>query len=143
MMVAIVLACASCGGSKPVHYRVEAALDCIRRADDTTFPRVPPHGIYAAFLSPDGVSAIETIAVAFAPASAEMVANAPAPTRLGVPKPTWTETRGDAEMWGFGPRVPPIAKRQGIPAGDAERAAQTLGRRVRAAIDDCLKQNER
>jgi len=143
LILAAGILCASCGAEKPVHYRVAAALDCIRRADDITFPRTPPGGIYAGFASQDGVSSIETVAVAFKPADVGFVASSPAPTRLGVQEPTWTEKRGDVEVWGFGPREPPIAKRQGISAAEARRASALLAPRVRAAIDDCLRQNER
>jgi hypothetical protein len=138
----LLLAFTGCGGRAAVHYNVPSALDCLQRTDSTLFHRLPG-GILIGFISPDGVSAIEPVAVAFAPQGAELVARSQAPTRLGSTKPTWTEHRGDAEVWGLGPYEPPIAKRQHIPDSAARAAAKVLDARVRPAIDACLKANER
>ena len=138
-----VILLAACGASASVHYDVQGALDCIRRSDSLTFPNAPRGGIYAAYTSDDGVSALERVAVAFAPVKAESVANSFASTRLGVDKPSWSERRGDAEVLGFGPYEPPVAKRQGVTDAQARAAANELGPRVRTAIDTCLKRNER
>ena len=141
-LLALLFALPGCGGSAAVHYNVPSALDCVQRTDSTLFQRLP-RGILIGFISPDGVSAIEPVALAFAPQSAEIVAHSRAPTQLGVTTPTWTEHRGDAEVWGLGPYEPPIAKRQHIPDSAAKAAAKVLDARVRPVIDGCLKQNER
>jgi hypothetical protein len=130
------------GGDAAHHYDVTSALDCVQRTDSVLFKRFPK-GILVAFSAPDGISAIEPVAVAFKPESAEVIARSPAPTRLGVTKPTWVLKRGDAEVWGLGPYEPPIARRRGISDDAAKAAAAALGARVRPAIDDCLKQNDR
>jgi hypothetical protein len=133
---------AGCGGSAAVHYNEAKALECIRQTNSLTLHSMP-HGILVAFAAPDGVSAIERVAVAFAPQPVEIVADSAAPTRLGITEPDWTEHRGDAEVWAVGPYEPTIAKRQGVTDAQAHTAVEKLGTGVRAAIDDCLKKNER
>ena len=96
-----------------------------------------------AFVSDDGVSAIEPVAVGFGNGAADAIVRSRAPTQLGIAKPYWVERHGDAEVDGFGPYEPPIGMRQGIPAGSARAAGRVLDRHVRAAVDDCLKQSER
>jgi hypothetical protein len=137
-----VIALAGCGGSAAVHYNEARALECVRQTNSVPIHSMPD-GILVVFASPDGVSAIEQVAVAFAPQTAEFVANSAAPTRLGIIEPDWTERRGDAEVWGVGSYEPPIAKRHNISDAQARVAGTELGTDARAAIDACLKQNER
>lgn len=87
------------------------------------------------------MSAVDPVFVSFGPAS---VAGR-VPNGLGVMSrtPTWTERRGDALVSGYGPYEPPIAKRRQIPNAQAQAAVKKLGVDDRAAIDACLKQNER
>ena len=138
----MVIALAGCGSPAPVHYDEAKALECVRQTNSLTIHSMP-HGILVAFVAPDGVSAVERVAVAFAPQPVEIVADSAAPTRLGATEPDWTEHRGDAEVWAVGPYEPMIAKRQGVPDSEAKAAANALGTEVRTAIDACLKQNER
>ena len=140
--VLIVVVLAGCGGSGAIHYDQKNVLACIRKTSSRTI-HSQSHGIFVAFTSPDGGSAIEGAAVAFAPSSVEILAESGAPTRLGVIKPNWTQRRGDAEVWAIGPLKQRLANRQRVPDVQARATAKTLDAHVRVAIDSCLKQNER
>jgi hypothetical protein len=142
LVVASVAFVAGCGGGSSTHYNEAQALQCVRQTNSLLIHSMP-HGILIAFASADGVSAVERVAVAFAPQKVEMVADSSAPTRLGILKPDWAEHRGDAEIWGIGPYEPQIAKRRMIPEAQAQATVKALGTEVRAAIDDCLTKNER
>jgi hypothetical protein len=130
-----------CGGVGTTHYSVRAALDCVQRTDSTKLERLPRR-IAVAFTSPDGVSAVESVVVAFAPLSASGVAGGVA-HGLAIPKPDWTERHDDAEVCGKGPYEPPIARRRRIPDAQAKSAATTLDAHVREAVDVCRTRNER
>jgi hypothetical protein len=140
--VLIVVVLAGCGGSTAIHYHQKNVLACVRETSSRTV-HSQSHGVFVAFTSPDGGSAIEGVAVAFAPSSAEILAESGAPTRLGVIKPDWTQRRGDAEVWGIGPLKQRLANRQRVPDVQARVSAKTLDAHVRLAIERCLKQNER
>jgi hypothetical protein len=142
LAVVLVIAAVGCGGASSTHYDEAHALQCVRQTNSLLIHSMP-HGMLVAFASPDGVSAVEQVAVAFAPQPIEIVADSAAPTRLGIVKPDWSEHRGDAEVWGVGPYEPAIAKRRKIPDAQVRAAMKALGTEVRAAIDGCLKQNER
>jgi hypothetical protein len=141
-VVLMMIALAGCGGSTSIHYNEPKALECVRQTNSLTIHSMPK-GILIAFASADGVSAIERVAVAFAPQPVEIIADSGAPTQLGATKPDWTERRGDAEVWGVGPYEPRLARLHRVSDTQAKASAKALGHEVRAAIDACLKKNER
>ena len=138
-LIVILALCAACG-SASIHYRVEAGLECLQRTNSTRAGG-NPNSIFLLFGSDDGVSAVEPVFVSFGPA--KLVGRVP--TALAIPGklPHWKERRGDARVSGYGPYEPRIAKSHGITDAQAKSAADKLDHEVRAAIDACLKQNER
>jgi hypothetical protein len=142
LVVVIALGLAACGAAAPQRHDAGGAIDCVKRTDSALLGAAS-NGIAVAFASPDGVSAIEPVAVAFAPQTAEGVAGMRAARAIGLAMPTWKEDRGDAEIWAYGPYEPPIAKTRHVSARDAKAAAAALEVRVRTSIDACLRQNER
>ena len=140
LIVFVVVLLAGCGGSQSVHYNVTPALECLQRTNSIRGGG-GSKSILLLFASDDGVSAVESVFVSFGPASA----SGNVATAVGIPsrKPSWTERRGDARVTGYGPYVPPIAKKHNITDAQARSAAGKLGTGVRAAVDDCLQKNER
>jgi hypothetical protein len=128
------------GGAKAVRYNERSALDCLQRTNSTLLVR-GKEGIALAFMSDDGVSAIEPVYALF---GSDRPTNA-GTRALGIDthEPIWTLDRGDVRVEGYGPYEPPVAKRHGIAAQDAKAAAERLDTDVHAAIDTCLKNNER
>jgi hypothetical protein len=123
-----------------MHYDEAAAIRCMAQTNSTVLVR-KPDAISAVFMSPDGLSAIEPVFVMFGsdrPTSRGT-------TALGIAdrRPVWTIDRGDARVEGYGPYVPPIAKKQGVAPAAARAAADELGRETRAAVEGCLDQNQR
>ena len=142
LIVVLALGLAACGTATPQRYDAGGAIDCVERTDSALLGRAP-NGIAVAFASPDGVSAIEPVAVAFAPQTVEDVAALRAARAIGLTKPTWKDERGDAQVWAAGPFETPVAKTRHVSKLDATAAAAALEVRVRTSIDACLKQNER
>jgi hypothetical protein len=142
LVAVLALGLVACGAATPQRYDAGGAIDCVQRTDSTLLGKAA-NGIAVAFLSPDGVSAIEPVAIAFAPQTAEGIAGLRVARVTGLAKPTWKEDRGDAQIWAAGPYEPPVAKRQHVSEVDAKAAAAALEVRVRTSIDACLKQNER
>jgi hypothetical protein len=128
------------GGAKAVQYDEHAALDCLQSTNSTLLAR-GQDGIALAFMSDDGVSAIEPVYALF---GSERPTNRLTRT-LGIDThdAVWTLVRGEARIEGYGPYEPPVAKRQGIAEHDAKAAAEQLDKAVRAAIDACLTANQR
>ena len=140
LLLAAVVLVSACGSGRTTHYDVHEALDCLQRTNSTRGGG-DEHSIFLLFASDDGVSAVEPVFVSFGDGEP----NGSVAAALGVTKrdPMWKERRGDAQVAGYGPYEPPVAKARGIDESTATAAAKTLDTAVRRAIDDCLKRNER
>lgn len=130
-------------GSSTVHLDRAKVLECVGQTNFSMVEAATPDATMVLFSSDDGVSALEGVVVGFHSGAAKVLAGSPVAKALGFEyeSPTWQEHRGGAEVEGFGPYEPPIAKQQRIPKRRAKAAARVLGARVRAEIDACLHQD--
>jgi hypothetical protein len=139
-LLLVVAVVAACGGKKAIHYHQGAVLDCLQQTNSTLLVR-NVDGIALAFMSADGVSAIEPVYALF---GSDPPKNGVTRTLgLGTHDPVWTLDRGDVRIEGFGPYEPPIAKRQGISEAVAKASATKLDADVHTEMEKCLADNER
>jgi hypothetical protein len=139
-LLLVVAAVSACGGRKATHYNQGAVLDCLQRMNSTLLVR-NVDGIALAFMSADGVSAVEPVYALF---GSDRPANQVTRTLgLGTHDPLWTLDRGDVRIEGFGPYEPPIAKGQGISEAVATASAAKLDADVHKELEKCLGDNER
>ncbi len=140
-VVAVAAGCGGGGGSSEQHDRTKL-LECVRQTNSTMLA-TRPDAILVSFMTADGLSSIEHVAVGFDKGAADVVAGSSAARALRLGTPSWKEFHGDVEVHGFGPYEPAIGKRRGISVAAAATAGLALDRAARAAIEKCLKQTER